>query len=254
MTQEAGTPAGFWDRVEAAAERAVAKYIRAGLLNSSSISGGQGLRVGAGSKMVVQHPDGKTLLLVGIYDVNHTLDLTDGSYQPTYMLRRQDGSMAMSLYDPLPGSGGYNQFLAWWDRTGHVIISDDTDSGQGLARPYLSGVGYPAQPRHWPSTASGSYEVLYRARYAKQHPRLCVQAWGTTDTAGTTGQMQVMVNGVQLGATQSLNSTSVTEFVFGPTAVDGTFGQYLNVELQAQRTAGTGNVQCCFSLVEGRQS
>jgi hypothetical protein len=254
VTQEAGTPAGFWDRVEQIAERAVAKYVRAGLLNNASISGGPGLRVAGGSKMIVQHPDGSTLMRAGIYDANHTIDLADGSYQPVYMLRRQDGTLALSMYDPSPGSGGYNQFLAWWDRSGHIIISDDTDSGQGLARPYLPGVGYLAQARHWPGTTSTTFEPLYRVRHDKQHPRLYVQAWGTCDTAGGTGEIAVFVDGVQMGSTQSVAAGSVTEFVFGPTAVSGTFGAMLNVELQARMTGGSGQAQTCFSLVEGRQS
>lgn len=248
MTQEGAVPPDLWERVRKIAAEEVAKSYRSAPLKNSSISNGD-LTIKGGA-FRAQSPAGVDTFYVGPYGPNDP----DGNYQPGMIVKRNDGTAALVLWDPLPNSNGYRQFLGWYDRTNHAIITDDTDSGQGLARPYLSGVGYLAQPRYWPGTQSASYEVLWRARHPKQHPKLYVQAWGTCDTAGTTGELQVMVNGIQLGATQSLNSSTVQEFVFGPTNVLGDFGEYLNIELQVRRTAGTGYALCCFSMIEGRQS
>lgn len=250
MTQEGGTPPGFYDRIQQMINRGVDAAMRSGPLKNASISGGGVTIKGGFLKMLSAVTNGATTFFVGPISPA----LPDGSYQPSVIIRRNDGTVALLLWDPRPDLDGYNQYLGIYDRTGNAIFTDDTVSGLGIGRPYMPSVGYPVQPRHWPSTASGTWEPLYRARYAKQNPRLIVQAWGCTDTAGTTGEIRIMVDGVQLGATQAVSSGVVAEFVFGPTVMAGTFGQYLNVELQAQRTAGTGNVQTCFSLIEGRQS
>lgn len=244
------TPPGLLERILLEVDKRISAFARSGFLRNAVITQG-GLTIKGGLlRMLSAVTGGTSTFYVGPVSPN----LPDGSYQPSVIIRRNDGTVALLLWDPRPDLDGYNQFLGWYDRSGNAVITDDTQSGQGIGRPYLPGVGYPAQARHWPSGGAGGWEALYRVRHNKQQPRLAVQAWGSCDTAGTTGELRVMVDGVQLGATQSVTSGAVTEFVFGPTAVAGSFGQLLNVELQVQRTAGTGLVQTCFSLVEGRQS
>lgn len=243
MTQQAATPAGFWDRVDQAVERGVAKYVRAGLLNNASISSGAGLRIAPGSKLVIQHPTGNTMLQAGIYDVNHSFDLGDGSYQPMLLLYRADGTLAFSMYDPDPTSAGYQQFLAVWDRGGNIIVSDDTNSGQGMARPYLSGGFEPARYADFAfSTTSATFETVAHQYVSKQQPRMRVRVQASMDTSATTGEIRVLVDGVQLGST-STESFAISTRDFGPAPIAGTHEQLVHVEIQGRITSASGSLK-----------
>lgn len=247
MAQEAAVPIETVRQLarQIAAEE-VAKYARSDPLRNASIP--------AGGRLIVKHPDGRWLMLMGSYNGSEAKFLMpDGSQQPMALIWRADGTLAFGMYDPDP-SNGFQQFWSLWDRQGNIVVSDDTNSGQGIARPYLPAAFYPARDADFPKTAATSFETVWRAYVDKQQPRLFVSAWGTTDTAGTTGEVRVMVNNVQLGATQAAGNASVNGYNFGPAAVAGAFGETLAVEIQARRTAGTGSVQVGAAWVEGRQS
>ncbi|TFV83165.1 hypothetical protein [Blastococcus sp. CT_GayMR16] len=220
----------------------------------TTISGGKGLVVTAGSKMRVEHPNGSTMVHSGLYDYNHGFDLPDGSYQPMHLLYRADGTLALAMYDPLPGSGGFQQFLAMFDRAGNVTISDDTDSGQGLARPWLAG-GF-ARARYVDmsvSTTSPAWETLWDASLDKQQPKLIVGYRATMDTAGTSGETQVLVNDVPLGPVTAEGFTIATRFV-GPGPVAGVHTSTLNVKVQGRRTSAGGGLRVEPLGWWGRQS
>ncbi|MDP5182185.1 hypothetical protein QOZ88_06010 [Blastococcus sp. BMG 814] len=251
MAQEAAVPLStVKELARQIAREEVAKFARSGFLRNASISGGDGLTIKDGGALRLETAAGVESFYVGPVQP----DLPDGSPQPGMIVRRNDGTIALHLYDPIPSAEDYNQFLAWRDRAGNVVISDDTDSGQGLARPYLAGAFYPARVQDFLKTTNPAFETIWRERRQKQHPKLYVEAWGATDTSGTTGEVRVMVNGVQLGATQSATAGVVTQYLFGPAAIDGGFGANLSVEIQARRSAGTGNVQVGAAWVDGRQS
>lgn len=237
MTQERATPPDFWERVRQIATDESAKSYRSAPLRNASITGGGGLRVGAGSKFVVQHPTGGTLMLAGIYDKSHVYDREDGSYQPMFLMYRSDGTLAMSMLDS--GAGG-NQYLALWDRTGNAFVSDDTNSGQGMARPYLSGGFSAAKYQDFRySTTSATFETVAHQYVTKQQPRLRVRVQASMDTSGTTGEMRVLVDGVQLGATSS-EAFAIATRDFGPNAIGGTHMQSVHVEIQGRVTSGSG--------------
>lgn len=216
----------------------------------TTISGGAGLTITDGGALRLEAADGTDTLYVGPVGA----PLSDGTRQPGVILRRNDGSVALALWDPIPSAGDYNQFLGWFDRAGHIVVSDDTDSGAGLARPYLSGAFYPSRAQDFLKTTASGFETIWRERRQKQHPKLYVEAWGATDAAGTTGEVRVMVNGAQLGTTKVATSGVVTGYTFGPAAVPGNFGDTLSVEIQAYRTAGAGQVQVGAAWSDGRQS
>jgi hypothetical protein len=207
MAQEAAVPSGFWARVQKMIDDSIAKYARSGALRNASITGGAGLTIGGGGKMVVQHPDGKTLMLMGAYDVTDTYNMPDGSRQPMALIYRADGSLALGMWDPDPASGGFQQFLALLDRSGNIIVSDDTNSGQGLARPYIPASFYKTRFADFTAASvSATFETLFDTTMYKQHPQLVVGFRASMDTTATTGEVRVLVNGVQLGATASVGS------------------------------------------------
>lgn len=248
MTQEAATPAGFWDRVEQVAEKAVNKYIRAGLLNSASISSG-GLTIKGGFlRMLSAATGGVETFYVGPVSPN----LPDGSYQPGMIVRRNDGTIALQLYDPIPSAGDYNQFLAWRDRVGNIVVSDDTDSGTGLARPYVPIGMQRANMAEMPKTASASFVDLELGDFYRQHPKAIALVNAGCDASGTTGEVQVLVDDQPVGSPISL-AFAVGVNVVGPFAVPGTHMSSHRIKVQARRTAGTGNV-CASTSVLGVQS
>jgi hypothetical protein len=239
MAQEAAVPASFWGRVQKMIDDSIAKYARSGALRNASITGGAGLTVGAGGKLVVQHPAGNTLMLMGAYDGSHTFDMPDGSRQPMALLYRADGSLALGMYDPNTADG-LQQFLALYDRAGNIIMSDDTSSGQGLARPYIPATFNRTRYADFAvSTTSTVFETLWDAQMYKQHPQLVVRVRASMDTSGTTGELRVMVNGVQLGTTAS-QSFAVASNAFGPAAVAGAHESLLKVEIQGRITSASG--------------
>lgn len=184
-----------------------------------------------------QHP---ALMYLG-----ELVDGTGAFVDSGLIMFRPDGSESLVV-----GSGG----VGVKDTAGNIVFSTDATSGQGLARPYIPAAFYPARNGDFLTSTAASFETVWRAKLGKQQPKLYAECWAFADTAGTTGQVQVMVNGVQLDATASVTNSAVTLFTFGPAAVAGAFGVTLNVEIQAQRTAGTGNIQVGAAWVQGMQS
>jgi hypothetical protein len=253
MGAEAATPPGFWDRVRQIAADEVAKLLRSGLLRNASISEG-GLTIKGGFlRLLSAVTGGFDTFYLGPVDPPRA----DGSPQQGWVVRRADGTIVLQLYDAFPtdSGGALNQALDWRDRGGNIVLADDTDSGQGIARPYVSGAFYRARNVDWPTTTSPTFETIYRAKMPKQHPKLYVRAWGINTVAGATGEIRVMVNGAQLGTTQGTISGTVTESVFGPAAVAGAHMADLSVEIQARLASGTGAVQVGVSRgAEGSQT
>lgn len=251
MTQEAATPAGFWERVEQVCERVLARYIRSGALRNSSLTGGS-LTLRGGVFRMVNVADTFNQFYLGPV----TPAQPDGTLQPGWILRRADGSLALSVYDAFPADGpdGVQQAVNWWDRSGQIVVADDTDSGQGLARPFLGGnFGRARYADMGVQTTSGSFETLWIARLTKQQPKLMVTYRATMDTAGTTGETRVLVDGVPLGPAESQEFVIGTYFV-GPAAVAGAHMSTITVEIQGRRTSASGALRVEALNWEGRQS
>lgn len=280
MAQEAAVPLSqIKELIRQEVEAGIARYARSGPLRNASITGGAGLsiqdggslnvdggdvnvdgggdvNVGPGGKVLAKHPNGKWLMLVGGYDGPSTsYNMPDGSPQPMALIYREDGSLALGMYDPDP-SNGLQQFLALFDRGGNVIMSDDAGSGQGLARPYIPGVLYPnryadlTQPT---TAATDVWETVLRAELPHQQPRLELAVRATMDTTGATGELQVLVNGLQFGSVQGLQF-SVASYTFGPAPVVAAHMSTLVVEVRARRRTGSGGVRAGGIFIQGRQS
>jgi hypothetical protein len=251
VTQEAGTPPGFWDRIQQNADRAVAAAMRSGPLKNASISDG-GLTIKGGFlKLLSKVVDGVSTFYVGPSGGT----LGDGTVQQVLLVRRADNSLALSLYDAFPDTDGtLNQALSWWDRFGNTVLADDTDSGQGLARPWLSG-GF-SRTRFADmsvATASTTFETVCDALVNRQQPRWEVGIRASMDTPGATGEVRVLVDGQQLGST-STEAFAVSTRYYGPSAILGTYGQDALVEIQARVTSGTGGLRLEPRFCRTRQS
>ena len=245
----APVPSDFFAQVRNIAKEEVAKFFRSGPLRNASISDG-GLTIRGGFFR----------LLFGNVSLFHlgpvTPSLPDGTPQQGWIVRRSDGSTVLALYDANVADGQVMQALNWFDRTGHSVLADDTNSGEGLARPYLQHAFYPARFGDYLSTSSATFETIYRAELPKQQPRLRVAVMAATDNADTSGELQVLVEGQPLGTTVTgLNSSTFKTGVFGPALLpDVEYGSTMHVEVQARRTAGTGSVRIAPLTIQGMQS
>lgn len=243
-------PSDFWGRIRQMIVEEVAKFFRSGPLRNASISDG-GLTIRGGFFRVIGGV--ANLFYVGPYGPA----AGDGTVQQGMTVRRFDGTAALSLYDAFPGATGedFDQALTWHDREGNAVVADDTNSGQGLARPYIPGALYPARFADYLSTTAGTFETIYRAELPKQHPRLRVAVYAATDTAGTTGQIRCLVEGDQFGAQFDVDNSVQTTCVWGPEFLpDAAHMSTVHIEVQARRTGGAGQVRIAPISAQGMQS
>lgn len=181
----------------------------------------------------------------------------DGEPQPMILMNRADGSLAFLLGDPLPGVDGYQQFWALYDRTGSIIFGDDTTSGRGLARPYMSfnvldenGTDYVTL------TSTTSFATAHTIAGFIQNPRMMVPVTATA-TAGGPGEIQIIhtaTGTVVAGPTSIPVSSSISPFYnfLVPDAAGLFTHQFF--EVQTRRVSGTGNIQSRVWSAHGMQS
>lgn len=217
---------------------------------SLKIEGGGGLRIRDGGGLILEDQDGTPVTYIGGLTGGQLRP--DGTPQPAFVQYRDDGTVAISVYDPVPGDA-YQQFVALWDRAGNWVVTDDTASGQGIGRPYLPAPFYRARYTDWPSSTAAAFETVWRGGFYKQHPKIYMGVRHTSDASGTTGEVQVLVNGVQVGDIAPVEFL-VSSSQFGPAVVPGVHLASLDVEIRARRTAGTGAVRCEPSFCYGAES
>lgn len=180
-------------------------------------------------------------------DVAYVGRLSDGAMGVLFY--RTDGTLAFSV-DELNGQAR----VAFWNG-GREVVGTDTVSGLGLARPYLPvQFGPSAIPANAPSTTSGTFTSLWRSFQDKQHPKLSVLYLVQADP-DTTGEVQLW----DAKASAQLDVEPVAagdyRFVYTDTvAPAGDFGDLLDVELRARRTAGTGALRVHVVSAMGVQS
>jgi hypothetical protein len=145
--------------------------------------------------------------------------------------------------------------LAIWDKAGNVIFSDDTPSGAGIGRPYLSGTLSPYRTAEWPATQSADWDPLQRWMFNRQHPRIHAIIHAATDNPDTTGEARLrdLATDTVLG-TVTVAADTGSGLVIGPVSMPGAFGDICEVRLEAHRTAGTGNVRATLAYATGMQS
>lgn len=147
--------------------------------------------------------------------------------------RAGGGPAALSMYDGVP---------AFWDRSGHIVMSTDEATGQGIATPWMVkgnfGMSFNAETAPlWPGTVSGSFTGVLETLTPATHPRLRVRAYVAGDTGGTTAEGQVTVNGTAI--------VTGSGFIQGTFPVPGwadtvNFHDEMDIRLEVRRTAGTG--------------
>lgn len=205
----------------------------------NTVSGGE-VRITDGGSLSVVEPGGTKILGVGFWS------------QTEYgmEIKRQSGKTALSVRNVT--GGNYDQAFRVFDAHGHEILADDVVTG-GLARPWLPML--PPQDTsttRWPQTNATGWTTIARSFNPIWQPRMRVYCY-TAAASGVTGQVRVLVDGVQWG------DPVTTPAVFDRTEkvaedFNARFGGLLKVEIQAMVTSGTGLVYAQPLMMYGTQS
>lgn len=230
-------------------ETRVDELTRGTLANAVISSGGITVRDLGGISLVDR--DGETVFFVGGADGSWARP--DGTPQPITSISDDRGRWRIAVFDPAPNERGYRQFVAVFDYSGNIILGDDADSGEGLARPYIPHTVSPARYSDWPATTASDWEALQRLRFNRQHSWLDADLHATTDNPDTTGEIRLRDpdGNTVLGT----HPVAFQQALFNTRApVPGTWGQKRDLVLEARRTTGTGAIRAAFAYAAGVQS
>lgn len=240
-------------RIEAL-ERQLQQAQAARRLEAATI--GRGGIVIKGGAIVLQDSDGNEIGRMGIRE-----DLgpePDGDPQPGFILRRNDGSIAFTLDDPDPNTGGYIQRLKIQDATDHVIFSEDAVSGWGMSDPNFNAQMVPVgDTSKWASLSTAGPSFMWTGIYAAYNPILEVSVYAAA-AASTVGTVRVLLDGVAGGSTATLPAGTTTQqnWEINVPELFPTYtpGQYIQVAIEVARTSGTGSISTIPLWVIGRGS
>lgn len=189
---------------------------------------------------------------------NSAYNKPDGTQQSVFEAWRDTGQLAMAIADFNPQSeNGYQQFVGLFDRQGNIIVSDDTDTGWGLATPWLQGGHWFNQDiTKWPSTTSSTFTAAWSTWIAIQQPWLRVGYLGHSDS-GTTGEVQLVLNGdvvhgpvsIPAGSFSSVQVATIPIYSLGLG-----YGSTKQLDIQYRRTGGTGSIQASPQVTYSRQT
>lgn len=215
--------------------------IAAGILRVSS-----SLSVLAGAFLEFIYSTGQTGIYAGTFAFGS--DAVEGIaiYRPTGV------ASFYSLFKTSDGSG-YSAIL---DSSGNIIVSDDSASGKGLARPWLpytfvntAELASPPSSRQNSTTTDLEFVTL---RTPIQHTKMAYEGYVYIQTGGAT--CEIKFKNLTTGVTMH-SFTSSGGFVSGTFSVgDWNFGDVHQIDITGRRASGTGNVGFTLLSLHGRQS
>jgi hypothetical protein len=216
-------------------------------LNSAKITQG-GLTIENDAYFQMISPAGVFIVYIG----------PDGLGGQTLQIRRADGTLVLDTQRDV-ASG--HDFWAFWDRAGHIVLSDDVQAGKGLAKPWLS---VPMNPlfsmtantvwsyMNLPVASVTTETTLWEGRIPlATHPKIQVNGiWGTA-SGSNTSTYKLYVDGTAVG---TWSETGIDAGVKGPFDITSVYDR-TDLVVQVRVTAsGTGNVACHVHNIAMRQS
>ncbi|MEW2350527.1 MULTISPECIES: hypothetical protein [unclassified Streptomyces] len=233
----ATVPTDLLDRI-----REIERRVR-GLMASANSSppmnqvGNGDIVVGDQGRIRARTSLGEDLFLVGRVEPDR--DTEAKRYQQGLTLRRDDGSLALSLLTTDPEKAPV-QALRVLDHRGNTVLATDAARG-GLGRPYLPfPTPVPVATAGWQSTSATEWTTLYAGPGFAQHPKV----YGLVAVSGSAGAaVRLLVNGAPAGDEQRVTGAagqSVTLLADLP----GSFGDVVAFEIQA-KVATTGDTVAC---------
>jgi hypothetical protein len=233
-------PADIISRI-ADMQRQIDELRRSVGLSSATISrGGLTIKNGAFFEMI-SDTDTQTVYIGPSIDAGHQ----------TFQVRRTDGTLVLDTQkDQVSG----NDYWALWGRDNQMLVSDDVQSGHGLARPYLSipmyqlfttnvALGSVVAYNTVDATAITTEKALWEGRIPLgSHPRITVDGvWGQASGSNNT-TFKLKVAGGVVGSWTENGTLEVARK--GPYDITSVIG---NESITVQVTAvssGSGAVGC----------
>lgn len=236
MTQEAGVPRDLWGRIQKMIDESVAKLARSAPLRNASITEGD-LTVKGGA-LRVNYPDtlgGGTGVFFG--NVN---DVYTNTYAGTGLLIQAPDGTDIAMFRSDDDTGV--PIVSIRDAAQNPVFTTDL-SGVGTGRPYLQNPFVPYRFVDWNiTTTSTTFETLFVGQGNRTHAGIYAWTRSSMAAAGTTGEIRVMVNGVQLDTPKPVGFAQSTQN-HGPVASPGPSYEFLTVEVQGRVTSGTGTLR-----------
>lgn len=225
-------------------QRGPVNVVQGGTLNVLQDDGTAVAQIGdIGGQVAIRlyYPDGSLAFYSGMFP--------DGRVET--VMYRDDGSTAFRI----GGALGQPQFFAGYDRSGNIVLSDDTTSTVGIATPYIPAGAFQSNSAPADTTTSGAFTTLQTAQFSKMNPRIAMQILARASDGATSGEVRVVdEDGVQIGGTITVAAGAFQYYSIGPVPVPGAFKESKSLNLQARVTGGTGSIGVRGIFAEGRQS
>ena len=128
-----------------------------------------------------------------------------------------------------------------YDSQGNVVAAG---GASGLSRPYLPVWFRDAVNPPTATTSLTTWTTLQTAPgYIKQHPRISLTALVST-SIGTTGEIRLWdsTNGVQIGATVTVEDGVLATYTIGPAAAFGEHMTEVDLAVQGRVVSGSGSI------------
>lgn len=199
----------------------------------------------------------KFLATNGIVMVDFGFGTGDPGLGPGWIFRRGINGNSAFYLGGNQVSG--NQFWRLCDNELNDIITDDAQSGQGLARPYLP---YPtidalsASNTPQATTTSTTFALGGLVRGFKQHPVIDLQYIITTP-AGVSAEVQLVDSSPTTDVIiAGPNTHGPSSFTYGRLQgpIDGAHMRELDITLQYRVSSGAGTIGISTTFAYGRQS
>lgn len=232
-------PSNYLDRIKRLERQFQQLWKAIGLTSATIEKGGLTLLNDAFIRMVDDNDD--EIVYIG----------PDDQGKQIISIRREGGSWVLYTYTAVGGL----QFWALTDNLGRIIVSDDAESGTGLARPWLPVILYPKfVPATGDDTAGETYSYanlgvtkiageteLWEGRATISHPFITVDGtWGQA-SGSNSGTYRLRVNGDVVG---TWNTTTLQTAQQGPFDVSAYIGlDFATVKITLS-ASGTGNIAC----------
>ncbi len=191
-----------------------------------------------------------------------TLPTADGSQAriDRIVAKVTDTGNASTIYDIVPvagtpaGSPSVPTPSGNYVRLARVTVPANANSPGALTvvdeRRILGNTSRIWQPIPWvitgpptETTTSATFVDLAQSRIMFQQMRMRLYVMVRSSASDTTGEVRIMINGVQWRSTLSVTGNMFNSTEWGPAEIPtGYYGQLYDLSVQARRTAGTGTI------------
>lgn len=193
-----------------------------------------------GAKFISKYSNNADAVVIGQHELGG--DTVEG-----VSIRRADGSLAFWTYG--------SSFVSIWDRQGNIVLSDDAQSGNGVARPWLEYRTIRTAELTTPPdvTTSATFVSHYTTSGYRQHPKIQVEV-ATYATSSSTLEIEIYNPGTSTSLATSGTVSGGQIITITATHDDIDFGDFFKYDLRVRRISGAGNVGFTPLVTTARQS